>query len=88
MKLVKLVVLIALAVALAAVVVQNQAGVEVHFLWLTGKMPAIVLLLLTTAGGFVVGVLVALLTRGGAKSKSTPAGEERKRGPAGKAAAG
>jgi len=67
MKSVKLVLLLVLIVALAAVVLQNQASWQVHFLWLTGEVPAIILLLLTAAAGFIAGITVALLVKRGAK---------------------
>jgi len=69
MKIMKLVFLFTLSLALVLVVVQNTAPVQVRFLWLTAEVPAIVLLFLTAAGGFVSGLLVALIVRSGAKSK-------------------
>lgn len=68
MKPLKLVLMIVVAVTLAAVVVQNRAPVEVRFLWWTGTISAIVLLLLTVVGGFILGLLTALLVKSGAKS--------------------
>ena len=68
MKKIKLVFLLILSLALAIVIVQNTAPVQARFLWLAAEVPAIVLLLLTTAGGFVLGLLVALFLRGGANS--------------------
>lgn len=41
MKSVKLVLILVLAVALAAVVLQNQVSWQVRFLWLTGEVPGI-----------------------------------------------
>ena len=64
----KLVVILVLAVALAVVVLQNTALIQVRVLWLTGEVPAVLLLFLTAAGGFILGLLVALLVKGGAKS--------------------
>lgn len=49
---------------------KHRSPVQAHFLWFTAEVPAIVLLFLTGAGGFVSGLLVALLLRSGAKSKS------------------
>ncbi len=49
---------------------QNTAPVQARFLWLTAQMPVVVLLLITAAGGFVAGLLVAILVMSGAKSKS------------------
>jgi uncharacterized integral membrane protein len=50
-------------------VLQNQASWQVHFLWLTGEVPGIVLLFLTAAAGFVMGIAVALLVKRGNKHK-------------------
>jgi len=48
---IKLVLLLVLVAALAAVVLQNQASWEVRFLWLTGEVPGIIQLFLTAAAG-------------------------------------
>ncbi len=69
MKRMKLVFLLATSLALFLVVVQNTAPVQARFLWLTAEVPAVVLLFLTAAGAFVLGLLVALIVRNGAKSK-------------------
>jgi uncharacterized integral membrane protein len=50
-------------------VVQNTAPVSVRFLWFRGEVPAILLLFLTTAGGLILGLLIALLARGHRQSK-------------------
>jgi len=65
----KLVLLIVLVAALAAVAFQNQSPWQVRFLWLTGEVPGIILLFLTTAAGFVAGITVALLVKRGAKPR-------------------
>lgn len=59
MKAAKLVVILVLVGVLAAAVLQNQASWQVRFLWLSGEMPGIILLFLTAAAGFAVGVTVA-----------------------------
>jgi len=64
MKSAKIVLLLALLVALAAVVIQNQEAWRIRFLWMSGEMPGIILLLLTTAAGFVAGIIVALVVKG------------------------
>lgn len=69
MKTTKLVLLLVLVVALAAVVIQNHASWQVHFLWLTGEVPGIILLFLTAAAGFIAGVIVTLLVKRRTKSK-------------------
>lgn len=65
----KLVLLLVLVVALAALVLQNQASWQVRFLWLTGDVPGIVLLFLTAAAGFIAGITVALLGKRGAQQQ-------------------
>lgn len=69
MKAIKLTLILLLAIALAAVVLQNQASWQVRFLWLTGEVPGIILLFLTAAAGFIAGITVALLVKRGAKPK-------------------
>ncbi len=61
MKNIKLVLILILSLALVLVVVQNTAPVEARFLWLKAEIPGIVLLFLTALGGFVLGLLAALL---------------------------
>lgn len=51
--------LLCLTVALTAVIVQNSNPVRVRFLWMSGQMPAILLLLLTAGAGFVLGLFAA-----------------------------
>lgn len=60
MKEAKIVAIVVLVILLGIVVIQNRADVETHFLIISVKMPQILLLLLTTAGGFALGMLVAL----------------------------
>lgn len=66
----KLVLLLMLAIALAMAVFQNTAPVQMRFFWLSAEVPAALLLFLTTVGGFILGLLVALLAKSGAKTKS------------------
>jgi uncharacterized integral membrane protein len=75
MKRLKLVLLWTLSLVLVLLIVQNTAPVQAHFLWLTAVVPAILLLFLTAAGGFIAGILVALLIERGAKSKPHKTGE-------------
>ncbi|MDA3863963.1 MAG: hypothetical protein PF689_08885 [Deltaproteobacteria bacterium] len=63
MKSIKLTLLLVLTIILAALVLQNQETWQVHFLWLTGEIPGIVLLFLTTAAGFIMGITAALLMK-------------------------
>lgn len=65
MKSIKLALLLVLVVALAALVLQNQAPWQVRFLWLTGEVPGIILLFLTAAASFIAGIAVALLVKRG-----------------------
>ncbi len=69
MKTVKLLSILVLAITLAVVVIQNTSPVQVRFLWLSGEMPAILLLFLTSAGGFILGLVVALAIRSGPPAK-------------------
>jgi uncharacterized integral membrane protein len=69
MKRTKMILLWILSLILVLLVVQNTAPVLAHFLWLKAEVPVILLLLLTAAGGFVSGILVALLIQSGAKQK-------------------
>ena len=68
MRRMKLVFLLVVSLALVLVVVQNNAPINARFLWLTAEVPVIVLLFLTAAGGFVAGLLAALLVKSGVKS--------------------
>lgn len=65
MKTGKLVFILLLVIALAVVVLQNMGQVQVRFLWMMGELPAALLLLLTSAVGFILGLAVALLVRSG-----------------------
>lgn len=65
----KLVLVLVLTLALAALVLQNRQPVETRFLFFTVTMPQILLLLMTTGGGFCLGLLVslALKVKGGTR---------------------
>ena len=69
MQRVKLAVLLLIGLGVMLVVVQNTAPVQARFLWMTAEIPAIVLLFVTTVGGFVAGLLAALLVKRGQHSK-------------------
>lgn len=58
---VKLGAILVLAVLVVIVVLQNTQAVETRFLFATIVMPRAVLLLVSAAIGFVLGVLVSLL---------------------------
>jgi uncharacterized integral membrane protein len=70
MKKAKLVLVLILSLFLVLIVAQNTATVQGHFLWLTAEMPVIVLLLLTAAIGFMLGLIVALFAGNTTKSGS------------------
>jgi uncharacterized integral membrane protein len=63
MKKVKLAAILALSIVLLLIVAQNTAPVQGYFLWFTAEMPVIVLLLLTAAIGFMLGLIVAFFTQ-------------------------
>lgn len=67
MKTFKLILLILLAALFSVLVLQNRNVWQVHFLWLSGEIPGIVLLFITAAAGFVAGVTAALMIKHRAK---------------------
>ena len=69
MKKAKLVLLLAIVVLLAVFVLQNREPWQVRFLWLSGEMPAIVVLFLTAVAGLAAGIISAVLVRRGTKTK-------------------
>lgn len=69
MKKVKLGLILIISLGLVLLVVQNTTPVPARFLWFTAEIPAILLLFLTAAGGFVLGMLVTLLVQRHKKSK-------------------
>lgn len=64
MKNAKLIAILVLVVLLGTVVIQNRAPVETTFLVVTVTMPLILLLALTAAVGFAIGLLVAMTSKG------------------------
>lgn len=72
MKSLKLIVILILSLAMVLLVLQNTTRIQAHFLWYTVEMPAVVLLFLMGAGGFVLGLLVTLLVRMGGERARTP----------------
>ncbi len=69
MKITKLIILLILSVVLIVVVAQNTAPVQARFFWLTAEIPAVVLLFFTAVGGFILGLIVALLIKTGTNPK-------------------
>ena len=59
MKKAKLIAILVIVCTLAVVIVQNRSPVQAHFLFIVVEMPVILLLVLTTALGFVLGLLAA-----------------------------
>ncbi|MDD3619567.1 MAG: LapA family protein [Desulfobulbaceae bacterium] len=48
---------------------QNRSPVQAHFLFVTVEMPVILLLVLTAALGFILGMLVSFYARPGAREE-------------------
>lgn len=67
---IKFAVLLLIGLGVVLVVIQNTAPVQARFLWMTAEIPAIVLLFLTAVGGFVAGLLAAILVKRGQYSRS------------------
>ncbi len=65
----KLVLLLVLAAALGVLIIQNTAPIQMRFLWVSAEVSAVVLLFLTAAGGFILGLLAALIVKRSGKSK-------------------
>lgn len=64
MRIVKQVLLVVVGMFLAIVILQNTAPVRVQFLWMAGEMATVLLLFLTTVGGFAMGIIATLLLKG------------------------
>jgi len=77
MRMVKQVALVVLGIFLAVVILQNTAPVRVQFLWMSGQMATILLLFLTAAGGFAMGVIVTLLLKGRGKDTAIEPSQKR-----------
>jgi len=74
MKKAKVVLIAVLALVLVLIIAQNTHPIPVRFLWLLGEMPAIMLLVLTATGGFILGLLVAVLVLGSRERNRSPHG--------------
>lgn len=61
----KVVSILILGIALMLLIVQNTTPVTGRFLWYSTEVPAILLLFLTAAGGFILGLLVPLILKDG-----------------------
>ncbi len=62
----KLILMLVLVVLLALLIFQNTVPFPMRFLWFSGEVPAILLLFLTALGGFILGLITALLMKRGA----------------------
>lgn len=60
----KLIVMFVLVVLLGTVAIQNRGPVDTTFVMVTVTMPLILLLVLTAAVGFAIGLLVAMTGKG------------------------
>lgn len=69
MKKLKIILIITFTIVIALLILQNTARVQAHFLWFTAEVPIIVLLFFTAVGGFILGLVVALLKKSNAKPK-------------------
>jgi len=69
MKTTKLILILILVAVIVVAVLQNTAKVETKFLWLQGETPVILLLVVSTAVGFCLGLLVALFQGRQGKAK-------------------
>ncbi|MGM0640472.1 MAG: lipopolysaccharide assembly protein LapA domain-containing protein [Thermotogota bacterium] len=63
MKKFKLTIIIIVSVLLFLLIVQNTNKVQTSFLWFKGEISLIVLLLITTIGGYIVGLLTSILNK-------------------------
>ncbi len=61
MKKAKVVTLWIVSLLLLVFIVQNTSSVRARFFWFTADVPVIVLLVFAAAGGFISGILVALV---------------------------
>jgi len=69
LRVIKLAVLLVVTLTLVLVVLQNTATIQARFLWYTAELSVIVLLFVSAAGGFVLGIVAALLAK---KTTKTP----------------
>lgn len=60
MKRAKLIAILVIAILLGIVVLQNTGTVETKFLFISVRMPQVLLLLVTAGAGFSLGLLVAI----------------------------
>jgi uncharacterized integral membrane protein len=69
MKKFKLVLLLVMTAVMIIVIFQNTSDVQIRFLWMAGQISTVLLLFLMAAGGFFLGLIVALLMKSRRKEK-------------------
>ncbi|GAB6089141.1 lipopolysaccharide assembly protein LapA domain-containing protein [Spirochaeta dissipatitropha] len=52
--------IVSLCLPMLIMVIQNTSSVQARFLWFSGEVPIILLLVLSIVGGFITGLLVML----------------------------
>jgi uncharacterized integral membrane protein len=60
---VKIGIIVGLSLILVLIVAQNTAPIVARFLWFSGQVSAVILLILSATVGFILGLLVALFTQ-------------------------
>lgn len=63
MKNFKITIIIIVSILLFLLIVQNTNKVQTNFLWFKGEISLILLLLITTIGGFIVGLLTSIFNK-------------------------
>ena len=63
MKKFKITIIFIVSILLLLLIVQNTNKVQTNFLWFQGEISLILLLLITTIGGFIVGLLTSILNK-------------------------
>jgi uncharacterized integral membrane protein len=68
---VKIGIILGLSIVLVLLIVQNSVPVPGRFLWFSGQVSAVVLLILSATVGFILGLFVALFTRRDERERPT-----------------
>lgn len=63
MKKFKITIIFIVSILLLFLIVQNTTKVQTNFLWFKGEISLILLLLITSIGGFIVGLLTSILNK-------------------------
>ena len=72
---IKIVLIALFSLSLGFLISQNTHPIEVNFLWYSTEVPAIMPFLTAAVVSFLLGVIVAILSRRGIKSKNNYEGE-------------